>query len=135
MLWTITITITDAAFMGLAGCYVKKTQEGNVTLPKYEVEKTKEGNVTLPKYGVTAPDIKVTTTEKTIVVPTGRAEEKSVVLPNIEVTTGKEKSSRKQEVNLSGQALQTDPNTRHGNWPVRLGDASSLCAAIQSMMT
>ena len=77
--------------MGLAGCDVKKTQEGNVTLPKYEVEKTKEGNVTLPKYDVTAPDIKVTTTEKTIVVPTVRAEEKSVVLPKIEVTTGKEK--------------------------------------------
>jgi hypothetical protein len=87
----ITLAITTAAFMGLAGCDVKKTQEGSVTLPKYEVEKTKEGNVTLPKYDVTAPDVKITTTEKTIVVPTVKAEEKTVNLPKLEVTTGKEK--------------------------------------------
>ncbi|MBI2771661.1 MAG: DUF3868 domain-containing protein [Burkholderiales bacterium] len=90
----IAIAITSAAVMGLAGCDVKKTQEGNVTLPKYDVEKTKEGNVTLPKYDVTAPDVKVTSTEKTIVVPTVKAEEKTIELPKVEVTTAKEKEAQ-----------------------------------------
>lgn len=46
----------------------------------------------VPKYGVTAPDVKVTTTEKTISVPTIKAEEKTVELPEVEITTGKEKA-------------------------------------------
>ena len=56
--------------LGLAACDVKKTQEGNVTIPKYEVEKKQAGDVTLPKYEVTPPDVKVTTEEKNITVPT-----------------------------------------------------------------
>ena len=44
---------------GLAGCDVKKTQEGSVTTPKFE--KTREGDVTLPKYEVTPPKVEVTT--------------------------------------------------------------------------
>ena len=57
------------SFAGLTACDVKKTQEGNVTVPKYEVEKTQEGNVTLPKYDVKTPDVNVTTEQKVIEVP------------------------------------------------------------------
>ena len=91
---TIVIAITFAAVIGITGCDVKKTQQGNVTLPKFEVEKTKEGNVTLPKYDVTTPDVKLTTTEKTITVPTVKAEEKNIVLPKLEITTAKEKEAQ-----------------------------------------
>ena len=90
----ITIAITSAAVMGLTGCDVKKTQEGEVTMPKYEVEKTKEGNVTLPKYDVTTPDVKVTTTEKTVTVPTLKAETRTMEVPKVEVTTAKEKEAQ-----------------------------------------
>ena len=89
-----TLALALTAAIGLAACDVKKTQEGNVTLPKFEVEKTKEGNVTMPKYDVTAPDVKVTTTEKSVTVPTIKAEEKSITLPKVEITTGKEKAAQ-----------------------------------------
>ena len=91
---SILLTLSTIIALSLAGCDVKKTQEGNVTLPKFEVEKTKEGNVTLPKYDVTTPDVKVTTTEKTVVVPTVKAEEKQIVLPKVEITTAKEKEAQ-----------------------------------------
>ncbi|NMM77633.1 hypothetical protein [Acidovorax sp. SRB_24] len=65
----IAIAIASIGLAGLAACDVKKTQEGNVTLPKYEVEKTQSGDVTLPKYDVKTPDVHVTTEEKTITVP------------------------------------------------------------------
>ena len=71
------ISALAAACLGMAGCDVNKTKDGDVTLPKYE--KTKEGNVTMPKYDVTAPDVKVETKEKTITVPT------------VEVTPAKDK--------------------------------------------
>jgi len=90
----ITTCLIAAGAMGLAACDVKKTQEGNVSLPKYEVEKTQAGDVTLPKYDVTTPDVKVTTTEKTVNVPTIKAEEKTVELPKVEITTAKEKSKQ-----------------------------------------
>lgn len=97
MLKTILTTCLAAAgVLGLSACDVKKTQEGNVSLPKYEVEKKQAGDVTLPKYDVTPPDVKVTTTEKTINVPTIKAEEKTVELPKVEITTGKEKEKAKQ---------------------------------------
>ena len=66
---TIAITAIALSVATLAACDVKKTQEGNVTMPKYEVEKTREGDVTLPKYDVKTPDIKVTTEPKVIEVP------------------------------------------------------------------
>ena len=70
---SIATALALAAAVGLTACDVKKTQEGDVTLPKYE--KTQEGNVTVPKYEVTAPDVKVGTTEKTVTVPTIVTEE------------------------------------------------------------
>lgn len=66
---TLTLTLAAFALAGLTACDVKKTQEGNVTLPKYDVEKTQSGDVTLPKYDVKTPDINVTTEEKVIEVP------------------------------------------------------------------
>ena len=52
-----------------SACDVKKTEDGDVTLPKVEVKKTREGNVTSPKSDVTPPDVNVSTTQKTVTVP------------------------------------------------------------------
>jgi hypothetical protein len=92
----LAIAIVSIGALGLSACDVKKTQEGNVTVPKFEVNKTKEGDVTLPKYEVTPPTVNVTTTEKTITVPTVKTEEKAIELPKVEVTTGKEKNEGKK---------------------------------------
>lgn len=80
----IAASLAAAGMLGLAGCDVKKTQEGNVSVPKYEVEKKQSGDVTLPKYDVTTPDVKVGTEKKTIEVPT------------VDVTTAKEKEKKQQ---------------------------------------
>ena len=93
---TLAIAIVSIGALGLAACDVKKTQEGNVTVPKFEVNKTKEGDVTLPKFEVTPPTVNVTTTEKTITVPTVKTEEKTIELPKVQVTTGKEKNEGKK---------------------------------------
>ncbi len=86
---TLLLATTFSAALALSACDVKKTQEGNVTLPK--VEKTQEGNVTMPKYDVTAPDVKTGTTEKTVTVPTVKMEEKKVEVPKVTVTPAKDK--------------------------------------------
>ena len=93
---TLAIAIVSIGALGLTACDVKKTQEGNVTVPKFEVNKTKEGDVTLPKFEVTPPTVNVTTTEKTITVPVVKTEEKSIELPKVQVTTGKEKNEGKK---------------------------------------
>ena len=90
---TLAIAIISIGAVGLTACDVKKTQEGNVTVPKFEVNKTQEGNVTLPKFDVTAPSVSVTTTDKTITVPTVKTEEKTIELPKLQVTTAKEKEA------------------------------------------
>lgn len=89
----IAILAVSCGALGLTACDVKKTQEGNVTIPKYEVEKKQAGDVTLPKYDVTTPDIKVGSEEKSIVVPTVKAEEKTIKVPTVEVTTAQEKEA------------------------------------------
>ena len=63
---TTVAVLLSLGVLGFAGCDVKKTQEGNVTLPKVEVKKTQDGDVTLPKYQVTPPDVTVSTTEKNL---------------------------------------------------------------------
>jgi uncharacterized lipoprotein len=75
--------------LGLAGCDVKKTQEGNLTLPKVEVKKIQDGNVTLPKYQVTPPEVTVSTTEKTLTVPVIKKEEKTIEVPKVTITPAK----------------------------------------------
>jgi len=85
--------IVSIGALGLAGCDVKKTQSGDVTVPKYEVTKKEEGNVTVPKYEVTTPDVKVGSAERTIVVPTVKPEERKITVPTIDVTPAKEKQA------------------------------------------
>ncbi|MEO7641448.1 MAG: hypothetical protein ABIU07_08545, partial [Ramlibacter sp.] len=85
------IGLISIGALGLAACDVKKTQEGNITVPKYEVEKTQSGDVTLPKYDVKTPDVQVSTTEKTITVPTIKTEEKTIEVPKVTVTPAKDK--------------------------------------------
>ena len=71
---TVNLSILFACVLGLSACDVKKTQEGNVTLPKYDV---------------TPPDVKVGTTEKTVIVPTVKTEEKTIEVPTVKVTPAK----------------------------------------------
>lgn len=82
--------ISTLAF-GLSACDVKKTQEGNVTVPKVKVEETQKGDVTMPKYEVTPPDVNVTKEQKTVEVPTVKKEEKTIEVPKVEVTPAKDK--------------------------------------------
>ena len=98
MRYTLTVISAIAVAGALAaGCDVKKTQEGNVTVPKYEVTKTQEGNVTVPKYDVTAPDVNVTKKDVEMTVPKVTTEKKEVTVPKVEVKTGQEKAAEKQK--------------------------------------
>lgn len=88
-------TIDAAAILfvavGLAACDVEKTQEGSVNLPKYEVEKTQEGSAKLPEYDVKTPDVAVTQEEKKVEVPTIQKDERTITVPDVDVTPAKEK--------------------------------------------
>jgi hypothetical protein len=92
----IAFALAGIGALGLYGCDVKKTQEGNVTLPKYEVEKTQSGDVTVPKYDVTAPDVKVSKTEKEVTVPKVTTEKETITLPKVEVTPADDKTAQKE---------------------------------------
>ncbi|MBA3772821.1 MAG: hypothetical protein H0X13_10155 [Ramlibacter sp.] len=88
---TLAAAIVSLTAVGLYGCDVKKTQEGNVSVPKYEVEKKQSGDVTLPKYDVKTPDVQVGSTEKTVTVPTVKTEEKKIEVPKVTVTPADKK--------------------------------------------
>ena len=88
--------LAAAASMALTGCDVKKTQEGNVDVPKYEVQKTQEGSVTPPKYDVTGPDVKVGSTTTEVTVPKVTTEKETITVPSVDVKTGQEKNAEKQ---------------------------------------
>jgi hypothetical protein len=82
----------SAAFLAAAamtGCDVKKTQEGDVTVPKYE--KTQSGDVTLPKYEVTTPDVTITEKQTEVTVPKVTTEKETVTVPSVDIKTGGEK--------------------------------------------
>lgn len=79
------------AALGLAACDVEKKQEGSLNMPKYEVEKTQEGSAKLPEYDVKTPDVAVSTEEKRVEVPTIEKEERTVKVPDVDVTPAKEK--------------------------------------------
>ncbi|HVZ43218.1 MAG TPA: hypothetical protein VHA82_05360 [Ramlibacter sp.] len=87
--------VASIGSLGLAGCDVKKTQEGSLTMPKYAVEKKQEGDVTLPKYDVTAPSVDVSKKEETVKVPKLTTEEKTITVPSVDVKTGQEKAAEK----------------------------------------
>lgn len=90
----IALMIASLGAAGLYGCDVKKTQEGNVTLPKYEVDKKQSGDVTLPKYDVKTPDVDVSKTEKNVTVPKVTTEEKTIEVPKVTVTPAEEKTAQ-----------------------------------------
>lgn len=87
----LSMAVISLSAFTLGACDVKKTQEGNVTVPKYEVEKKQSGDVTIPKYEVTPPDVKVGSTEKKVDVPTIKKEEKTIEVPTVKVTPAKDK--------------------------------------------
>jgi hypothetical protein len=91
----IALMLAGVGAVGLYGCDVKKTQEGNVTLPKYEVEKKQSGDVTLPKYDVKAPDVQVSKTEKEVTVPKVTTEKETITVPKVEITPADEKTAQK----------------------------------------
>ncbi len=93
---TLALAIISASALGLSACDVKKTQEGNVTMPKYEVEKKQSGDVTLPKYDVTTPDVKVGSAEKNVTVPTVKTEERTITVPTVTVTPADEKKAAEE---------------------------------------
>jgi hypothetical protein len=91
--------LVSAASIALGGCDVRKTQEGNVEAPKFEVSKTKEGDVTLPKYDVTAPSVNVSSEKKEVDVPKVGVytEKETLTVPKVSITTGAEKAAGKDE--------------------------------------
>ena len=94
---TLAAAFVTVGALGLAGCDVEKTQEGNVSLPKYDVEKKASGDVTLPKYDVTTPDVKVGSTERTINVPKITTEEKRIEVPTVQITPAPDKDDNKKQ--------------------------------------
>jgi hypothetical protein len=78
------------AALGLAGCDVKKTQEG--------------------KYEVTTPDVKVGKKQETISVPkTVETEKRNITVPTLDVKTAKEKEQEKstQQMGAPGSSDTT----------------------------
>jgi uncharacterized lipoprotein len=86
---SLSIAVALTLTAGLAACDVDQTQEGQVDLPEYE--KTQQGNLEAPQFDVNAPDVNVTTEEKTVEVPTVQMEEEKVDVPNVNVDTPEEK--------------------------------------------
>lgn len=82
------ILAASAAAFALVGCDVEKTQEGNVTAPKYEVTKKQDGDVTLPKYDVDAPKVDVTTTQKQVTVPDVdvNTRKETITVPKVDIS-------------------------------------------------
>lgn len=93
---TLIAALVAGACTALVGCDVKKTEDGDVTLPKYEVEKTQEGNVNLPKYEVTPPDVQVSKKEVEVTVPKVTTEKETVTVPSVDIKTGQEKAAEKE---------------------------------------
>jgi len=106
----ITTALVSAAAVGLSACDVRKTQEGNVSVPKYEVEKKAEGDVTLPKYDVKGPDVQVGSKQTTVNVPDVdvRAEKKTITVPDVDVKTGGEKRAEEstRQMGAAGSGKQ-----------------------------
>lgn len=88
---TVYVAASAVVALGLVACDVQKTQEGNLDVPKYKVEKTQEGSAKLPEYDVKTPDVAVNTEEKKVEVPTIKKEERTVKVPDVDVTPAKEK--------------------------------------------
>ncbi|HSH92084.1 MAG TPA: hypothetical protein VK996_19015 [Ramlibacter sp.] len=103
---TLVAALVSVGVIGLTGCDVKKTQEGNVTIPKYEVEKKQAGDVTLPKYDVTTPDVQVGSKEATITVPKVETEKKTIEVPTVDIKTAKEKEAEEAARKMGAPATK-----------------------------
>ena len=90
------------ALAGLAGCHVEKKQDGDVTLPKYEVQKTQDGNVTVPKYEVTPPSVEMGASQAQVTVPKVTTEKKTVDVPTLDVKSGAERKAEEQQNSTTG---------------------------------
>ena len=88
---TLTIAMMSSFALALSACDVRKTEEGNVTLPKYEIDKTQQGSLKLPEYDVKTPEVNVRKEEKTVEVPTVKKEERTIEVPNVDVTPARDK--------------------------------------------
>ena len=68
MRWRSAVLATSLAFcvIGLTGCDVKKTQEGE--MPDIDVDVDADGGQ-LPKYDVDAPDVDINVEEKDVKLP------------------------------------------------------------------
>lgn len=95
------------ATLGLVGCDVEKTAEGNVDAPKYEVTKKQDGDVTLPKYDVTTPDVKVGTKEAEVTVPKITTEKETLNVPTVGIKTAEEKKAEEKMAQSQGGSTQT----------------------------
>jgi len=104
---TLAAALVSVGVLGLAGCDVKKTQEGNVTVPKYEVEKKQSGDVTLPKYDVTTPDVKVGSKDATVTVPKVETEKKTIEVPTVDVKTAREKEQEQAAKQMGSTGTTT----------------------------
>lgn len=81
--------LLPALALGLTACEVKKTQEGQVSVPKYKVEQTKEGSITPPKYEVKPADVNVGVKKKSVEVPSDvqvQTKKETVDVPTVSVT-------------------------------------------------
>jgi uncharacterized lipoprotein len=107
-----TALVAAIGVAGLAGCDVKKTQEGHVQAPKYEVEKTQQGEVKLPKYDVTTPDVQVGSKEKTVTVPKVETEKRTINVPSVDVKTAKEKEQEQASKQMGASGTSSDSTTR-----------------------
>jgi hypothetical protein len=67
----------------------------SIALVGCDVQKTQEGNVTLPKYDVTAPSVDVTTEKKDVNVPKVGVytEKETLTVPKVDVKTADEKKA------------------------------------------
>lgn len=88
---TLTVAMISTFALALTACDVRKTEQGDVTLPKYDIDKTQQGNLKLPEYDVKTPQVDVRREEKTVEVPTIKKEERTVDVPNIDVTPARDK--------------------------------------------
>lgn len=85
---TLATALIAAGALGLAGCDVKKTQEG--------------------KYEVTPPDVKVGKTEKQVTVPkVVEGEKKTIEVPKVEVKTAKEKEQEQAQKQMGAASGTT----------------------------
>ena len=81
----LAIALVAAGALGLAGCDVKKTQEG--------------------KYEVTTPDVKVGKTQKQIEVPKAvETEKRTITVPTLDVNTAKDKEQQQSQKSMGASS-------------------------------